>query len=431
MSYFDTFVKSSKNPKEKWKDGLQELVNKSFENASTYQTDVEVEIGFGILEFEPIICRVTTIIDAKTGQRVNDDYKKLIFPDLDYLPKLGTRYRFENNIWLVINTDDIKTDTAAVYVRRCNNTMNFQDKYGNIHKEPCYIDYKVTENQLFREYSMDVASGRIMIQCQKNSWTTPIDINDRFVFGDDLYKIRNRARFDRTETFDNDSNTMVTYYADYDNEANYDNVYLGVADYKEYNYRIETIDQITNMFDFSGKIDWAVYCNDDLVDEPVFWESTDPNIAKIDPYTGVFEFLSVGNCSFIVTMINKQDVKKSIEIEVVTSMKILPEVVIEPNNIVKIPINNSVKYTVYEYINGDKTDSTFNILTSGLGTEYYHIETDGDESTGSNVFIITSMKPNRTNLLKVTCVNRVPRENEQGQIAYKAKEILIEMGGIK
>lgn len=164
MSYYSNFVITNKNPKQKWKDGLQALVDKEFTNASSFTEDVEEEIEFGSLEFKPINVRVNSLVDAKTGQRINDDYKKIIFPDLDYQPVIGTRYRFDNNIWIVFSTDNVKTDTSAVYVRRCNNTMNTQDKYGNIHREPCYIDYKVTENQLFRNYSIDIPSGRIWIK---------------------------------------------------------------------------------------------------------------------------------------------------------------------------------------------------------------------------------------------------------------------------
>ena len=148
MAFYDFYMQAVSNPKQAWKEGFQALVDDQFENASTVQYDVEEEDGFGTLKFHSIECRINSLVDAKTGQRVNDDYKKIIFPDLDKAPDLGTRYRFDNNIWIVFSTDNIKTDTSSAYLRRCNNVLTIEDKYGVIHHEPCYIDYKVTETQL-------------------------------------------------------------------------------------------------------------------------------------------------------------------------------------------------------------------------------------------------------------------------------------------
>ena len=135
MKYFDTFLQGTRKPNIQWHEALQAAVDKRFENASTYQEGiVEEEIEFGTLEFRPINCRVTSLVNATTGQRVNDDYKKIIFPDLGYKPKLGSRYRFDNNIWLAYSTDNILSATSNVYIMRCNNTLNIEDKDGNIYR---------------------------------------------------------------------------------------------------------------------------------------------------------------------------------------------------------------------------------------------------------------------------------------------------------
>ena len=153
MAYYDSFIAINKSPRESYKEQLQEVVNQLFINAPTYYEDVEEEDSFGSQTYHKINVRVNNLVDAKTGQRVNDDFKKLIFEDIHYMPPIGTRYKFNNNIWIVFSTDNVKTDTASVYVRRCNNTLNTQDEYGNIHQEPCYVDYSLTETQIFKEYS--------------------------------------------------------------------------------------------------------------------------------------------------------------------------------------------------------------------------------------------------------------------------------------
>ena len=72
MSYYNSFVRINNPPSKEYREFYQELVNYSFENASTYYSDIGVEVEFGTLDFKPCDARITTLVDAKTGQRVND-----------------------------------------------------------------------------------------------------------------------------------------------------------------------------------------------------------------------------------------------------------------------------------------------------------------------------------------------------------------------
>lgn len=404
MSYYNTFIRATMSPKDKWKLGFQSFVDSAFENASTCHEDIEEEIEFGTLEFKPIVARINSLVDAKTGQRVNDDYKKIIFPDLEYCPKIGTRYRFDNNIWIVFSTDNIRTDTSAIYVRRCNNVMKFQDKYGNIHEEPIYIDYKVTESQIFKNYSIDVPSGRIFFQCQLNKYTKNININDRYMFGDDVYKIRERSRFDRRYTFERDSVYTLSFYADYDNKSDSDNIELGIANYKEYNYTISSIDYISNKVGFMGQLEATVYLNKDIIEEPVVWSSTNEEVAVIDKYSGDYKFINIGTCNFVCEMLHKSDVKFYIQITVEKYIEPSLETIIMPN-IEVIKLNKTVFYSVYEYLNGVETDTTFSIKATEVPNRNYKLTViDG------NNFSITNLKPYNTDL-KIVCTNDKSNED--------------------
>ena len=131
MPYYDTFMNVNKHPAQRWRNQLQDTVDKVFENASTWWDDVweEKEFGSDALEtittneekrkelFNKIDIRITSLVDAKTGQRVNDDYKKLIYKDLDYKPKLGQRYFFDDNIWIIYSRDNIRKSSSSAYVR--------------------------------------------------------------------------------------------------------------------------------------------------------------------------------------------------------------------------------------------------------------------------------------------------------------------------
>lgn len=413
LRYFETFLKMSKPPSQQHRDTIQEIVNYQFDNSSTYYTDVEEEIAFGTLNFKTCDVRVNTIVDAKTGQRVNDDYKKLIFRDLEYTPPLGTRYRFSNNIWLTFSTDNIKTDTSSVYVRRCDNTINTQDKYGNIHREPCYVDYKVTETQPFKELRIDVPNGRISVQCQYNNWTKSIKINDRFIFGNNTYRVREFHHFDLLETFDKNSSTILSFYADYDEIAPDDNLELGIANYKSYNYRINVVDSVVGSVGETEKINYHVTLDGKETNEDVLFESSDNAIASVDD-CGNYILNSNGDCNIIVRLKNNPNLCSVIPISVVKKVKDNYQDIISPD-VRSIRINNTQEYSIFEYNNGIKQDTKFDISCSDMPESNYIFEVDG------NNFYITNLKTTENYLLKVTCKN---------QRTLKETVIYIKLGGL-
>ena len=412
MNYYDTFVQMNKSPKDSFKDSLQALVNQKFAVSSTYFSDIEEEKEFGTLEFKKIKARVNTLVDAKTGQRINDDYKKIIFPDIDYQPSIGTRYRFDDNVWIVFSTDNIKTATSAVYVRRCNNTINTQDIYGNIHCEPCYIDYKVTENQIFRNYSVDVPSGRIYVECQKNQYTQNIAVNTRMLFDEEAYKVRQRSKFDRRNTFDKDSSKLVSFYADVDNLAEDDNIELGIANYKDYIWRIDA-ESIFGIPDEVGTLTYKVYLNDEIVDTTVKWISTNPEIATIDENNN-YTLLKEGECYFEGTIEGKEGFIKRVLVKSDSSHIDTYTTMLFPETFY-ICLNETINYTIYEYKNGQLIDTKFEIECFDVPEKNYSFVTDG------NHFSITNLKSVNDVLLKIKYTNTRSKES---------RYILVELGGI-
>lgn len=374
MNYFDSFVKINEAPNERWATRLQELSYKRFVNSSTFQTDVEKENTFGEEDYIPIVARITSLVDAKTGQRVNDDFKKIIFRDFSERPKLGAKFRFSDNIWLAFSVDNIKSVTASAYLRRCNNTLNFQDKYGNIHREPCCIDYKSTETQLSAGETIAVPSGRIYVQCQFNDYTKSIDIDKRFIFGNFVYKVRYISDYDRQTTFDKDGCTFISFYADFDNKAVYDNFELGIADYRTYNYIISCDSEVSGRVGDTGNLSAIVKLDGQIVDEPLVYELLSPdNIISIDD-NGNYELLSNGTATVRVSMKNSElyytDVKFSVD-EQSNDPYITP-------NVDTVLINQTIDY---EIVYNEP-------LTITMETEnpsyYYSFRTSGNSFSVSN-----------------------------------------------
>jgi hypothetical protein len=409
MAYYDSFVKVNKPASVKWKDDFQALANKEFEDSPTYQTDIEEEVEFGTLIFEPIEARLTSLIDPHSGLRIAGDFAKLIFKDGDYKPPLGTRYRFDDNIWIVYSIANQRAVTSHVYIRRCNNTLSSQDEYGNIHREPCYIDYNLNETQLSENELLDVPSGRLNVYCQLNQWTKDIDVDNRYIFGEDVYRVRYRSKYDRRNTFDNDSCKLLTFYVNQDNKATDDNFELQVANFKDYKYSIECIDSVDNVVGTTIQLYPTVLKDGEEVTEEVFYQTSNSNIVTVSK-TGECTFISEGETSITIRMKNFPVCKKVIQIvipqeetgeteeteitdttkkaakkksttQVVTKN---PAVYIYPN-VNKIKLNNSIEYKII----GDY-DFSISVETT-LPNKYYKFNYLGD-----NRFIIKNMKPSST-----------------------------------
>lgn len=133
-------------------------------------------------------------------------------------------------MWMIYSTNNIREDSSSAYIRRCNNTINMLNNKNEVHREPCYIDYKVTETQLQVGQNIDIPNGRIEVVCQVNDYTNLLKINSRFILNNKAYKIRQFIDYNNTETFNDASNYLMKFYADWDTTDYNDNLDDNLAD---------------------------------------------------------------------------------------------------------------------------------------------------------------------------------------------------------
>lgn len=403
MSYYDSFLKVNGLPHDKWYQASTELQQMQFNDTSTVWDDIEEEISFGTLKFQPIRARVTTIIDVKTGQRNGDNFRKIIFYDYTHRPVAGTRYRFDDNIWIVFATKNLKVSSSSVYVYRCNNTLNTQDKYGNIHREPCYMDYKLNETQLSQEDMIEVPNGRLNLICQVNEWTKDWDIGKRFILGKDVYKIRYRAKYERNKTFDEDSVTVAQFYVNYDNKQVNDNFDLQIADYLEDVYRISCDDELSNVVGYVGKLMPQVTMNGNVVDEELIFTTTDSTVVSVEN-DGTYTMNSVGTAEVLIQMKNKPSCIKSVNMivgeEISDDIELVPDVR-------NIKLNCSVRYNI-------ASNNDVSVFVKSDNPSYYYKYKLIDSKT----FEIKNMKQSKYPVV-ITCTD--------GNIT---KEFEITLGGL-
>ena len=212
---------------------LNEKIQETYEFASdTFEIEVEYETG--TMEFEPIVCRVCHAIEPKTGLQRGDDFKELKFFDLNYPKGIGTRYRFDNSIWIACNTDNTKYVTKSNVIRRCNNVLKYIDNSGNIIEEPCIIEYAMKYSNIYYNDYVDIPQGTLVVIAQNNQNVKNILINDRFIFDSQVYKIKAKNDFLRENTFERNGAALVRFEVNLDVTAPDDDFELGIASMNKY-----------------------------------------------------------------------------------------------------------------------------------------------------------------------------------------------------
>lgn len=376
MNYYDTFVSDYFSPKADWLASEQAIVGLMFDDSSDVQYDIFEERTFGEMNWKYVQARVSDIVDVKTGQRNGDDFKKITFKDLSHRPVLGTRYYFSDNVWLSFATQNDKTPTSSLYVYRCNTTIGIEDKYGNVHYEPVYLDYKLNETQRETGETISVPNGRLNMVCQLNKWTKDIDADKRYMAGEDVYKVRYRAKYNRANTYNRFSVGIAQFYVEYDNKGSNDNFELLVADYIQYNYSINCSTNISGEVGATGTIKPTVVLDGNIVAEPVVYQSSDTAIVTVDA-NGNYTLVDDGKATITASMKNKPDCNIAINVTVgeeSTDIYITPDI-----NIIKL--NKTITFEIH-------SKETLNITIETFAKSSCYQFTD----LGENKFSIKNLK---------------------------------------
>jgi hypothetical protein len=233
----------SQSPSTEMKNGFQALLNDQFSNATDVYT-IQEERVFESCVFVDVIARVNRAINSYTSDKQGDDFKLLLFPDIDHVLFVGQKFYFDSNYWLVYNVEAIKNLASSATVRRCNNSLRWMDSNGTQYSEPCSVDYKISRpRDIIGPINPVLPQGYIDVYCQLNSRTKKIKGNQRFLFG----PIENRVAFKNfgdginnylnRQTMD-DSSSSFLHLSMGGNFVNQDtdNITLGIADYYS-NYR--------------------------------------------------------------------------------------------------------------------------------------------------------------------------------------------------
>lgn len=197
--------------------------------------EIEEETEFGTLNFRPLTCRVTNAIEPKTGNNLGNDFKTLRFLDLDYEVRMGKRYKFNNSIWITSNSSALKYVTKSAIVRRANNVLRWIIGE-EIIEEPCILGYSLKYGNIYFNDVVNIPQGTLVVSCQCNENTRKIKLNDKFIFGSEVFKVKSISDYLRENTFDSNSVSIIDFEMFIDTKApddDFDNQIAGTGKYED------------------------------------------------------------------------------------------------------------------------------------------------------------------------------------------------------
>jgi hypothetical protein len=375
---------------------FQSNLDLQFSNATDVFT-IQEESAFGNNTMQNVTVRINSSISSMTGKKLGDDFKNILFQDVDHATSLGWKYYFDDNYWIVVNTEILKNLGASCSVRRCNNALRWCDENGVVYTEPCAIEYDITQN---RDYTRGVPvtpTGDINIFCQNNTTTGKIKAGQRFLFGNTDNWVAYRLYGDgirnyiNMKTLDNASShlTQYTMGVNYDN-LDTDDLINGVADYYKRTY-ILNVSPSSLSGNPGDKFELVpvLTLNGLLASKTIEYLTSGSSIATTS--SNIVTMNSSGSCNINCYMHENPLVNINVPVIVTSTPTNEYEIRISPNNYSILESDTQV-YVVYLYLNGTiQADAfVFSLYDGNVPAENYSFNILGNNSfsiTNNHLFV--------------------------------------------
>jgi hypothetical protein len=376
---------------------FQENLNVQFYNApDAFIIQEETAIGSEI--YSNVDVRVNRAINSYTGMKLGDDFKTILFRDLSHSAPLGTRYYFDSNYWITINSEIIKNFAASATIRRCNNMLRWIDEYGVLYQEPCSIEYNVnsTTDQIRIGDNPVLPEGYIEVYAQLNTKSNKIKANQRFLFGNTnswiCYKVfgNGTRNFLNQETLDNNSASILRLYMGVNQESDpNDDIVNGICDVYKNIYALSiSPSSVTGNPGNTIELVPTLTLNDDPIDLEISYTSSGSSIATTSgSSSNILSLVSSGSCNITGYMTANPDIDCIVPVVVLTSPAINTyEIRVSPDN--GIILQGEIQaYTVYLYLNGVIQADTFTLTIANPNVpidKYTLTVTDGNNFSVTN-----------------------------------------------
>jgi hypothetical protein len=367
--FLNAFLPIEKSPDSTFRSDFQELLNVEFYNSTDAYT-IQEEYPFGSGELVDVEVRINHTINTKTGLNRGDDYKTILFKDITHATGVGYLYYFDENYWIVINSEKIKNLAASAVVKRCNNTLRWIEiTSGKVNTVPCAIEYLIKQN---RDYStagssLVSPSGTIEVITQFNATSNKIQASQRFLFGNkdnwQGFKIMGGGinNFVGLKTSDTMSTGLIIfsmYYAQ-KGDSEIDDLTNGIADVGEYLYVLTIPSTATLQNGKNLILTPSLTLNGISNTASLTWSTSKASVATVNS-SGLVTSVGIGSATITCSMTNNPAIADTCAVTVSAStldtyeIRVTPEsnYVLEGNTqtfLVKLWKNGTVQSDVFVF----------------------------------------------------------------------------------
>lgn len=335
LPFFENGLSSGaiQTPNNYFRDQQQAAIDQNWDCTSAKYT-IKQQADFGSNVYNDIEVWIDYVVGlGSRGTTNGDDFRQLIFRDINYQVKRGLYYQFDGNYWIVYFSDEYSSLSKDAGVRRCNNVMRIVDpENGSIFSIPCVIDYDMTSpSQQVSSYII-TPNNHATVMVQGNSDTLRLfKLNTRYIFGGRPFKL---LAYQNALIDDSIATTPTLLYLDlYLDEIHAeDDIANQLADNSAYVYTIEIDSMNMELINgATGSLTASVSLNGEEVNREIVWSSSDLNIVSIDS-NGNYQVVGTNGQSCIITAMlqGNNNVTSSIQINVVESEVLQAKVILEP-----------------------------------------------------------------------------------------------------
>lgn len=376
MNYF------AQSPEEYYRDETQATIDELWEDTAQIRKIKEQSFPFSDKYTEEEVWMSTVSDVSISTQKVIGNYIEIFFKDIDHpLNYRGQKYLYKDDgvnesVYLCYDKLNPLSLTPNTKLIKCNNKIKWIDKNnGTIYEEPIFIGWQLTSTNNRVSKEAIIEQRRLVCLVQGNEHTKDIVANQRFMLSNKkAFKVTQNDDMN-LEHLDDEVPTLLTLYIEWSPLLPSDNEELRICDYYDVDYSIKiNQDNIQQIAGFNGTLTATVFNNEDVVEMPISWRTSDSKIVSIDDKGNYQVVGKTGEKAIIEAYLtDNENVSSSIEISVVDDY--LPEkIIIVSPMITELKEMDSVEFNCGVYIENEKQSDIVTCSASGANSNCYELE---------------------------------------------------------
>ena len=183
--------KLASDPKAYYRETLQDIINDRFEESSDYRLidmldrDTLLPTQIGV--------RLTKTRSINKGNKIKDDYFKILFKDLSVAVEIGDLFEFDNFRWLVLDIKSLESGVMTCTIQRCNVQLKFVESNNDVLPvitDTIYTIDCIAENRIYddeKDQYYTIPNNNIQAKVPNNSVSRKINFANqggtRFILG--------------------------------------------------------------------------------------------------------------------------------------------------------------------------------------------------------------------------------------------------------